>query len=223
VTSTATLPNPGSSWKVIGAGDFNGDGNDDILFQNSDGTVTEWEMNGTSIVSAVAVGNPGTSWKAIGTGDFNGDGNSDILFQKNDGTPMIWEMNGTSIISSAVLTNPGAEWTAIGTSDFNGDGMADILFQRSNGPPMIWEMNGTSVVTSFTLPSPGPQWKLQDDGPIQSGQTAAGSQPPALHLSSPDTGTAIGSAGLSGLAGAGPTVSSLPFGTFAVRGGASLG
>jgi hypothetical protein len=194
VTSTASLPNPGSSWHVIGAGDFNGDGNDDILFQNSDGTVTEWLMNGTSIVSAVAVGNPGGSFKAIGTGDFNGDGMSDILFQSNNGTPMIWEMNGTSILASATLSNPGAPFTAIGTSDFNGDGMADILFQRSNGPPLIWEMNGTSVVSSFTLTSPGPQWKLQDDGPIGSGQSATGSQQPTLRASTPDAASAALSA-----------------------------
>jgi hypothetical protein len=201
VTSTATLPNPGSSWKVIGAGDFNGDGNDDILFQNSDGTVTEWLMNGTSIVSAVAVGNPGGSFKAIGTGDFNGDGMSDILFQSNNGTPMIWEMNGTSILASATLSNPGAPYTAIGTSDFNGDGMADILFQRSNGPPLIWEMNGTSVVSSFTLTSPGPQWKLQDDGPIGSGQSATGSQQPTLRASTPDAaGAALSAPGSYSLA-----------------------
>jgi FG-GAP-like repeat len=194
VTSTATLPNPGSSWKVIGAGDFNGDGNDDILFQNSDGTVTEWLMNGTSIVSAVAVGNPGGSFKAIGTGDFNGDGMSDILFQSNNGTPLIWEMNGTSILASATLSNPGADWRAIGTSDFNGDGMADILFQKGNGTPLIWEMNGTSVVSTFTLTSPGPQWKLQDDGPIGSGQSAAGSQQPTLRASTPDAASAALSA-----------------------------
>jgi hypothetical protein len=194
VTSTATLPNPGSSWKVIGAGDFNGDGNDDILFQNSDGTVTEWLMNGTSIVSAVAVGNPGGSFKAIGTGDFNGDGMSDILFQNNNGTPLIWEMNGTSILASATLSNPGADWKAIGTSDFNGDGMADILFQKGNGTPLIWEMNGTSVVSTFTLTSPGPQWKLQDDGPIGSGQSAAGSQQPTLRASTPDAASAALSA-----------------------------
>ena len=30
-------PNPGPSWKVVGTGDFNGDGHSDILWQNTDG------------------------------------------------------------------------------------------------------------------------------------------------------------------------------------------
>jgi hypothetical protein len=30
-----TLANPGTSWKAIGTGDFNGDGNADILLQTS--------------------------------------------------------------------------------------------------------------------------------------------------------------------------------------------
>ena len=28
-------PNPGPAWKAIGTGDFNGDGDSDILFQNT--------------------------------------------------------------------------------------------------------------------------------------------------------------------------------------------
>jgi hypothetical protein len=35
----------------MGAGDFNGDGKSDLLFQNDDGTPTIWLMNGTSVTS----------------------------------------------------------------------------------------------------------------------------------------------------------------------------
>ena len=34
--------NPGSGWHVVGTGDFNGDGMDDLLWRTSDGTVREW-------------------------------------------------------------------------------------------------------------------------------------------------------------------------------------
>ncbi len=44
-------PNPGPSWKAVGTGDFNGDGHSDILWQNTNGQASIWEMNGTSQVA----------------------------------------------------------------------------------------------------------------------------------------------------------------------------
>ena len=41
------LSNPGPGWQVAGTGDFDGDGNADILWQNADGTPAIWLMNGT--------------------------------------------------------------------------------------------------------------------------------------------------------------------------------
>ena len=69
-------PNPGPHWKAIGAGDFNGDGNSDILWRNaSTGQASIWEMNGNTLIGGGGVSpNPGASWRAVGTGDFNHDG-----------------------------------------------------------------------------------------------------------------------------------------------------
>src|SRR5271155_1592376 len=85
--------NPGPSWKAIGTGDFNGDGDSDILWQNANGQVSIWEMDGNTRIGGGAVSvNPGPSWHAIGTDG----GGSDILFRNTDGQVSIWEMDGNT-------------------------------------------------------------------------------------------------------------------------------
>ncbi|HEY2134635.1 MAG TPA: DUF4347 domain-containing protein [Xanthobacteraceae bacterium] len=164
IGSPTVLPKPGTGWNLAATGDFNADGNADIVWQNTNGTPMIWTMNGTSVTSQTTLSDPGSSWKIIGTADFNNDGNTDILFQNSDGTPMIWTMNGTSVAATATLTDPGSAWKAIGTGDFNGDGKAEILFQNSNGTPMIWTMNGSSVAATATLSDPGSNWRAVGTG-----------------------------------------------------------
>ena len=55
------------SWEIEGTGDFNGDGNSDILWQNDDGTPVIWTMDGINVVSIGAAGsfNPGSDWQVI--------------------------------------------------------------------------------------------------------------------------------------------------------------
>jgi hypothetical protein len=59
--------NPGPSWQVKGAGDFDGDGKSDILWQGSDGTPAIWLMDSTHAVTVSAAGsfNPGHDWHVI--------------------------------------------------------------------------------------------------------------------------------------------------------------
>jgi hypothetical protein len=141
----------------------------DILWQNTDGQASIWDMNGSALVGGGPVSpNPGPSWTEIGTGDFNHDGHSDILWQNASGQASIWDMSGNSLIGGGpVSPNPGPAWKAIGTGDFADDGFSDdILWQNtSTGQASIWEMNANTLVGGGPVsPNPGPAWKAIGTG-----------------------------------------------------------
>ena len=63
VSSSIVNFNPGAAWQIHGAADFNGDGNADIEWQNTDGTPAVWLMNGLQLLSGANVGfDPGANW-----------------------------------------------------------------------------------------------------------------------------------------------------------------
>jgi Tol biopolymer transport system component len=98
---------------VAGAGDFNGDGKSDILWQNDNGQPAIWLMDGQQVLATPGLGNPGASWNIVGTADFNGDGKSDILWQNDNGQPAIWTMDGVQVTATPGFGNPGADWHVI--------------------------------------------------------------------------------------------------------------
>ena len=107
IAATLALGNPGGSWKVVGTGDFNGDGYADILFRDASGNLATWDMKGGQIVGGGAIGNPGAGWKFVGDGDFNGDGDTDLLFENASGAYATWLLNDTRIVGGATLGAAG--------------------------------------------------------------------------------------------------------------------
>ncbi len=112
------------NWQVEGTGDFDGDGNADILFryENSanaadvlNGVTYIDFMNGTTVLSSSAPTQwqVDLSWAVASIGDYNGDGMSDILWQQTStGTTYIWQMNGANIGSGAFTSQQaGTGWT----------------------------------------------------------------------------------------------------------------
>ena len=178
LTSQGATVTLGSAWTVDGLGDFNGDGDADVLLRNTNGTLADWTMNGSQIASSQLLSSQGatvtlgSAWSVAGVGDFNGDGLADILLRNSNGAFADWTMNGSKIASSQLLTSGGATvtlgaaWSVAGVGDFNGDGLADVLLRNSNGTLADWTMNGSQIESSQLLTSGGktvtldPSWSI---------------------------------------------------------------
>ncbi len=100
-----------SSWSIDNYGDFNGDGKDDLLFQNaSSGIGTGYIMNGVSPSSTGKIYTASGAWSVLDLLDFNGDGKSDILWT-NTGTnkTMDYIMNALSVSSFGTIFGAGTK------------------------------------------------------------------------------------------------------------------
>jgi len=157
-----------AGWKVVGCGDFTGDGKPDLLFQHTDGSLAVWALNGV-VLTGSAFTNPSNTgrpdWKAAAVGDFNKDGKVDILFQNDDGSLAIWYMDGVNLTSVANLVpnKVGKGWTAFGVGDFNGDGNLDIVFQADDGTLGVWYLMNSNNLNFSGLLDPSntgdPNWR----------------------------------------------------------------
>jgi glucose/arabinose dehydrogenase len=173
VISQTTLANPGASWTIVGTGDFNKDGDADLLFRDTaSGNLQIWEMNGTSVASMIALPFAGPNWKPLGVGDFNDDGTADILWQKTTtGEVDTWFMNNGQMVGGSGAGFASSQWQMAGIGDFNGDGTADILWRNVNtGAVETWMMTnglplgGGGVSTASTAWVPAGTGDFNGDG-----------------------------------------------------------
>jgi hypothetical protein len=145
------------NWEIVGVGDFNNNGNTDILLRNkANGGVVIWYMNGSGGVSNIGwiIQSGDLNWEIVGVGDFNNDGNADILWRnKTNGGVVVWYMNGSGGATNFewVIQSGDLNWEIVGVGDFNNDGNVDILWRnKTNGGVVVWYLNGTGEVTNFS-------------------------------------------------------------------------
>ncbi len=100
----------GGSWAVKAIADLDGNGTDDLVWQDQIGNLYLWEMAGLAPSAYLSLGNVGTWWSLIGAADLSGDGKADLVFRGQDGTLWTWQMNGAQITGGGGIGNVGSDW-----------------------------------------------------------------------------------------------------------------
>ena len=139
-------------YRVVGIGDFNGDGRDDVLLRHLDGRWYYYPMNGRQILDGRGSANLTKSldYGIAGVGDFNGDGRDDLLLRHLDGRWYYYPMDGRQVLAdgrgSANLTK-SLDYGVGGIGDFNGDGRDDVLLRNGQGNWYYYPMNGRRYIS----------------------------------------------------------------------------
>jgi hypothetical protein len=147
------------------AGDFNGDGNADLVFTDDlidakkPATVFVLISNGNGTFQnpvTYTVGAVGTQPSASAVADFNGDGKLDIAVTMPNGIAILFG-NGDGTFQPVVNYATGGFGYSIVAADINGDGKPDLVISQlfdNSIAILLGKGNGTFSVQTFPVPSP---------------------------------------------------------------------
>lgn len=111
VDSSLNVPDS-TGWRIVGADEFDGDGNTDLVWHNgTTGQTQIWYMQGSHRVSFANLDaslnvTDASGWRIAAVGDFDNDARPDFLWHNGStGETQIWYMNGTQGTNRASIGN----------------------------------------------------------------------------------------------------------------------
>jgi hypothetical protein len=147
-------PKIGSGWgsftAIFTPGDWDGDGNADLIGRTSTGDLRLYRGAGTAsgafFSGYTKIGSGWNMFNAVlSAGDWNGDGKADVIARTPGGELRLYRGNGTGFTSG--YQRIGSGWQIfdriLSTGDFNGDRRPDLVARRSSGEIYLYRGTGS--------------------------------------------------------------------------------
>lgn len=161
------LPAIGANLTLDEVGDFDRDGDDDVLahFDVAGQRFLQiFRVENNTLLPALDVGRVGADWQIDGVGDFDRDGDQDIMMHRdgaaNRQMQVLGVENGT--INQAVIFGAiGKESLIDGFGDFDSDGDADVALHQDLGGirnPYVLQVENFGAVATHIAGSLGTEW-----------------------------------------------------------------
>ncbi|HYG21148.1 MAG TPA: FG-GAP-like repeat-containing protein [Verrucomicrobiae bacterium] len=161
---------PGLAEGSVASGDFDGDGDLDIVLTGRDTTETAltcyYRNNGEGSFTIVDLNLPGVYQSALAAADYDSDGDLDLLLSGSTGEGSITRLfrnirNGTAL-EFETINNSFADVSAssIAWGDFDNDGNPDVALTGWSGAPFaaIYRSNGDGTFNALTVGLIGAFW-----------------------------------------------------------------
>ena len=121
-----------SNWVLKGSGDFNGDGEAEILFDYQ-GTFYTTDINGNLTNLGTGFGSE-QGWDVVAIGYFSSDGQDDMILFNNQNGLVVKLEDGLTKSWKKLGQLDANDWFVVGAGDYNGDKKDDLLVrQKSTG------------------------------------------------------------------------------------------
>src|SRR5204863_9934497 len=100
-----------TAWQLAGVGDFNGDGNTDLVWRaTANGAMEVWYQNGTAYLGYASLPTVPLNMTLAAVADFTGDGKPDLVWQNTrTGAAELWTMDGVTRTAVTALSVQGAD------------------------------------------------------------------------------------------------------------------
>jgi hypothetical protein len=158
---------PGVDTGAVALGDFDNDGNLDILLTgySSTGAVAQiWRNLGNGAFTNINVRFPGVLYSSVALADFDNDGKLDILLTGtpdgfgNSAITQLWRNLGNGTFTNVPTGLPGISQGSVAWGDFDNDGKLDILltgYTATGAVCQIWRNLGNGSFTNMNVGLPG--------------------------------------------------------------------